>query len=576
VPLHETDSGRTSDAIERVAWQSRIFGQRLRRSDLTALEPTWPLRPVVISVVRNQPFELVARALPPFLAYAGLSAEFLYGPYDDSLSSLDHGVSADVDAVVLSLDFERYPASIAPVELASWLVERIVRLRGRTSAPVLVTGWPDRHPRADAFHHELEVLATGVPGAHLCDLRPVRDTLGDRFSDPRMEEVAGTSLSDQAQLQLARHIGLRYLPAVLAPPRKAIVVDLDNTLYHGVLGEDGPTGLIVTDAHRRLHKALLAWRARGLFLAVVSRNEPGDVAELFDTRHDLDLRPEHVSAWHVSWDAKSEAVARVAEMLRIDVDAVVVVDDNPGELAEIADAHGGIGAVLAEDPDVTTAAVGLYPGLFAFGGDASGTRRVDDLAAAHQRQVEQAAAADTPGGDASYLRGLDMRLAVAVDPGRLVPRLSELSNRTNQLNTAFLRLDEVAVATYIERFDCSVAAVTLGDRFSDSGVIGAVFARMEASGTLVLDEIDISCRALGRGLETLIVSEALRRIASVLAPSTITIEFRAGPRNEPARRLLVELTGQRVPDHGRVPWPWSAELADTIAGTFPVTVTAQD
>ena len=129
-----------------------------------------------------------------------------------------------------------------------------------------------------------------------------------------------------------------------------------------------------------------------------------------------------------------------------------------------------------------------------------------------------------------------MRLDLAVDPPDGAYRLSELSNRTNQFNTALLRLNEVQAAAYIEAADRCAVGVALRDRFSDSGVIGAVFVR-RGDQEIVVDEVDISCRALGRGLEQLIVVESLVRALPYLAGTgtdpfacAVRFAFRPGPR----------------------------------------------
>ena len=95
---------------------------------------------------------------------------------------------------------------------------------------------------------------------------------------------------------IARQLGSRWLPGVLSAGIKAIVLDLDQTLYEGVLGEDGPAGLRLSDAHLQLQRTLLSYRDRGIFLAICSRNEPEDVWAMFSQRPDMALRPEHLSA----------------------------------------------------------------------------------------------------------------------------------------------------------------------------------------------------------------------------------------------------------------------------------------
>ncbi len=352
--------------LERIAWQERLAAPRLRRSELAGLVPSWPCRPVRVHVVRNAPFELVAACLPPFLAYAGLEAAISYGPYDDSLSDPAGDLPDCCDAVVVWLDLERY-GDVAPAQLAGFVADRVGALRARSEAPLLVADWTAAHDGAVALRDALAQRLAGLPATHLCAVSALAAALGDAWSDARLAAVSGSSLSDRACLETARAFGLRWLPAVLVPPVKAIVVDLDHTLYHGVLGEDGPHGLVVSEGHERLQRELLACRSRGVYLAVASKNDEVDVEALYAARPDLLLRPEHLSARAVGWSSKAEGLVRIAEELCIAPDAMVFVDDNAAELAEVATRLPAVGLVHARDPSLTAALLGHYPGLFGFG-----------------------------------------------------------------------------------------------------------------------------------------------------------------------------------------------------------------
>ncbi len=171
-----------------------------------------------------------------------------------------------------------------------------------------------------------------------------------------------------------------------------------------------------------------------------------------------------------------------------------------------------------------------------------------------------------------------MQLTLAVDAVEDIGRLSELSGRTNQFNTGLLRLNEAQAASYVLDGGRCAVTVALRDRFSDSGVIAALFARREGS-ELVVDEIDVSCRALGRRLEPLIVAEAVARAAGALHPgngpipeTTVRFAFRSGPRNEPARRCLEELSSSPPPGDGVVRWHLTPRALAAVRATVPVVV----
>jgi FkbH-like protein len=539
-----------------------IFGERLRRADLLALKPSWPLRTFRLKVIRNQPFEFVGSVLQAFLAYAGWQAQTSYSDYDDSLS-LPAGPDADV--VLVWLDFERF--QIPADELAGWIDGRLASLRNSTAAPVLISDWPAESEVSTGFNTALRRFADRLPGIYVADQAAIARALGDGYVDRRTARVAGTSLSDAACLETARQLGLGWLPAVLEPGIKAVAVDFDGTLYSGVLGEDGPGGLTVTPAHEQLHRQLLALRDRGIFLTGVTRNEPTDLDRLFTERPDLALHREHFSSLVASWDAKADSLLRVAQELRLNPDAFLLIDDNAGELASAAAAWPGLRCLHAADAAVTARALHCYPGLMRLTTTAADQLRVNDLAATAAREKAQRQDAD-PG---AYLRSLQIELTFAVDARDHQERLHELSIKTNQFNTGLLRLSPMDVARYIDEPDRHVVSIALRDRLSDSGLIGAVFTRLEGQ-RLIVDEVDISCRALGRGLEPVMIMEAVRRGIAENPVTAVTFAFQAGPRNAPARAWLEELAGP-VPDGtGTVSVAWDASALQRLLASTLVRV----
>jgi len=486
-------------SVARAEWQPVVFSERPRRASLLELAaanlPTTPLR---IHVHRNQPFEFVASCAEAFLRYAGWEPIFTYGPYDDSLSFV-HRVDADVELVWV--DLARYQEDRK--ELQAWLAERIRCLRGMSDSPILVaSGDPTLIPQ--------------LPGVRACT-------------------EASMQIGAAECVETARQFAFLWLPPVLRPRFKAIAVDLDHTLYRGVLGEDGPAGIELTAEHVRLQKALAALQESGVLLAVVSRNDPADVQALFEHRRDFPLTCNMVSAWSVGWGAKSQGIRDIAVSLRIGLDSILYLDENAGELAEVASAIPEVSLLHAADPAETTRALRLFPGLNGYETGAADRLRALDLAAARQRT----------GSSHEYVQSLRIELGFSLDPAHECSRLHDLSVRTNQFNTGFLRLTETEVARRIADPQYQTVAVRLRDRLSDSGIIGAIFTR-RAGDTIFVEEICISCRALGRGIEDVLVTEALAGIAR-RASNVRDFVFRLvdGPRNAPARDWLERFTAGR-------------------------------
>jgi FkbH-like protein len=272
-----------------------------------------------------------------------------------------------------------------------------------------------------------------------------------------------------------------------------------------------------------------------------------------------------LSARAIGWFPKSEGLREVCKELRVGPDAVLVVDDNPGELAEIAGAVPGSQCLLAGDPTMTERALRLYPGLYRFSRSAEDLLRTRDVHAAKVRRQELASAADRDG----YMRSLSLRLTFEVNPIAERRRLHELSQKTNQFNLALIRLTEAEVQNYLASSDRRAIGVWLQDRISDSGLVGAVFCKRVGL-HLDVDEVVVSCRALGRGLEPAMVLESVRLAAKELGVSTVRFHYRPGPRNMPARDWLTAEAGPVPVDGGAVEMPFAPEQVQGRLAALPV------
>ena len=514
-------------ALTRAEWQPVLFGTP-DRAQLAACIPEWPLQPLRVRVHRNHGFEAVSSATPAYAAWNGLDLAWSIGGYDDSLT-FDAGSAADVDVVWLDTGRIR---GFAGGDGTAWLAGRLRALRARTTNPIVVLAWP----LADRKREELDDGA--IAGVYCADLAPLADALGARWLDPRAESLSGTRLGNAACLRIARELACRWLPGSAMPARKAIAVDLDGTLYRGVLGEEGASGVALTGAHRELHAQLARYRDAGMLLALISRNERADVEQLFDERTDFPLRLADFSAIEISWDDKPGALRRIAERLRIGADAIVFVDDNAGELASVATSLPAFTVHAGDDPAQTAAALDHVAGLFRWRRSAEDRVRAKDLRASQQRETLLDAAAS----DDDYLQSLQVRLDFLVGPRCELARLAELSTKTNQFNLSLRRMNEAQIAQRLDDRASNVVAIRLADRLSDSGIVG-VLVGSRSDSALRVDELCVSCRALGRRLEDAMLTKALLVMAGDPAPDKVVFALSKGPRNEPARRWLASYAG---------------------------------
>ena len=207
---------------------------------------------------------------------------------------------------IISLDFERYGGTAGSAPFRDWFAGRLKALRGMTERPIVVSNWPSEERQAEGSISNWKRLPACLPSVFVWDMVEIFRNMNGRFFDERAAGGKGTRLSNSACIEMARSLGLVRLPSVLLPRIKAIAVDLDNTLYDGVLGEDGVEGVRVSAEHEAIYKELLRLRDEGVFLAVLSKNDERDFIELCEERTDFLLKPAHFSASSIGWHPKPE------------------------------------------------------------------------------------------------------------------------------------------------------------------------------------------------------------------------------------------------------------------------------
>jgi FkbH-like protein len=533
--------GESTFFAERTSWQSALFAAEVERRELLRLRAPWPLARRRIRVHRNHAVELALSVARPYLEFAGIAPDWDVGEYDDSLT-FQAVEPADVD--VIWLDYTRFAARMEPEEIAKWLRDRLIALRARTPGPILVMDWDGSPGAAVPFSERLAEAVAEDHDVHLADRTELFQALGDRFFDHEREGLSGTRMSAEGATGTARLLGSRWLPSLLKPRVRAVVVDLDNTLYEGVLGEDGVESLVLTEGHKQLQSELEHLHGTGVFLGLLSRNDAADVEALFRARSDFPLRWEHFDARSLGWEAKSAGLRDLASSLRVDPSTILFIDDNPGELLESILRIPGLHYIHATDTGYETArALRYFPGLWTSHQTETDALRTVDLRANDERERLLARSSDDL---ASYYRELGVTLTIGHNRPEQLTRIAELSGKTNQFNLAFSRYTLADIKALAEEQSCQISTARLEDRLSDSGVIAIAVARRRDK-TLVVEELCISCRALGRRLEDLIVTQMVTTGPLFAGSAEVVFRFVDAPRNQAARRWLEGFVGTRIP-----------------------------
>ena len=510
---------------------------------------------MAVSVWRNHAIEPLLPLMQPYWSFGSIDAEVHLSGYDDSLAFADH---RPVDVELVWLDSSRYLGHMSLPSWTSWLATRLQTLRTMTSAPIILATWlPDGIPTT-----AVSDVSEAITDCHLADIGETCRQACLPTVDRRSAAIAGTPLNSRAHALIARRLACHWLPGATLPALKAVAIDLDHTLYEGVLGEDGCAGIRMTLGHRRLQELLRSLRERGVFLALVSRNETQDVEALFAQRTDFAIDWADFSAREISWGDKAEALLRVADRLRISTDAIIYVDDNLGELLAIGERLPAVHTVNAlPEASLTATSIEYYPGLWRWRGTAEDAIRVADVEANEVRQTTLA----TSGDDSDYFKSLKVGLSLAYDCPDQLSRIAQLCGKTNQFNLPLSRLSESQLAERAADSQSCLCGISLHDRLTDSGLIGVIVAARQES-RLVVEELCISCRALGRKLEDAMILAGLHNMPIFPGCSEIVFEVAVGPRNAPARDWLQKLMGTSTPiAAGR----WTIPAAVVAASRLP-------
>ncbi len=296
----------------------------------------------------------------------------------------------------------------------------------------------------------------------------------------------------------------RELAALRGLSSKCLVLDLDNTLWGGVIGDDGLEGIVlgqgsaVGEAHLHFQRYCAALSSRGVILAVCSRNDEANARLPFAKHTEMVLRENHIACFVANWQDKASNLRQIATTLNIGIDSLVFADDNPAERALIRKELPLVQVPeLPEDPALyadTIARAGYFEGLRVTSED---KERRQQYQANSERARMREQVTDVEG----YLKSLSMELMVEPFSELALARTTQLINKTNQFNLTTRRYTEAEVHSLATSSEVITLQARLTDRFGDNGTIAVLIARVGTDREAVIDTWLMSCRVLGRRVE---------------------------------------------------------------------------
>ncbi|MGW7260560.1 HAD-IIIC family phosphatase [Streptomyces sp. NPDC054834] len=539
-----TDAGdqpqeRTADDLTRCGG----LLARLRPEDVLAHHPDTPT--VTVALTGHSSTAQLTDPLVAELARHGLLARLVTGDHGAYLRDLTdpgselRGCRPDLTVCVLGADAvaEQLPLPWTAADAEQACARLLRRLEAvvaahdtRGTGALVLNTLPlprhlthqlvDQRQRAELgavwreFNARLLRLTAAHPALAVVDLDPLVAETGPA-TDPRLALYTRSAFAPALFAAFARE-AVHVLRARIGMGKKCLVLDLDHTLWHGVLSEDGPEGIdcgptLRGEPYAAVQRVAKQLAGQGVLLSVSSKNDPAPVHAVLRDHPDLILRADDFVGVQAGWDPKDTALRTIAAELGIATDALVFADDNPAERALIRHRLPGTPVVpLGTEPARHVGrllADGWFDTPFVTDDDRGRTGQ-------YRANAARARLRETADSYDEYLRELDVVVRISPPRPAELHRMSQLSLRTNQFNLTGERVPPESISELCADPERRLLAVRVSDRYGDSGLVGAVFAR-DATDGLHIDNMLLSCRALARGIEhgcmTAVLSHARAR-----------------------------------------------------------------
>jgi FkbH-like protein len=371
----------------------------------------------------------------------------------------------------------------------------------------------------------------------LLDVAGIAETVGlADWHSPALWNLAKLPFADALVPLYAEHVA-RVIGAMRGKSRRCLVLDLDNTVWGGVIGDDGMEGIQIAqgdatgEAHLSVQQLALTLRARGIVLAVSSKNTDSVARRPFKEHPDMLLKEEHIAVFQANWNDKATNIRAIAKELALGLDSFVFLDDNPVER----------GLIRQEIPEVAVPELDADPASYARTLAAAGYFEAvnfseEDRARAEMYQANarrlslQGQATDLN----SYLRSLEMRIVFGSFNRTTRARVTQLINKSNQFNLTTRRYTE----SQVEELEADPGVMTLHarliDKYGDNGIICAIICRATSPDTWTIESWLMSCRVLGRCVEQAVLAEIVFR-ARAAGITTLEGIYLPTDRNEMVR-----------------------------------------
>jgi FkbH-like protein len=409
---------------------------------------------------------------------------------------------------------------------------------------------------------------------YVLDLKALVEDVGRaRFYSNKRWYLGGLRFSVLGEKLVAEELE-RILDAQVVARKKCLLLDLDNTLWGGVIGEEGLGGIQLSESgegarYKDFQRGIRKLGEMGVILGIVSKNNEGDVFEVFESHEHMVLKKEHFASLKINWSPKSQSIAEVAQDLDIGIDSLVFIDDSPVEREAVRTAlpEVSVPEFPADTCELSAFLEQVYKDyFFTLESTEEDRKRTEIYLANARRTSERSAAASID----EFLAALRTKISL----GRLrdadVPRAAQLTQKTNQFNLTTRRYTEQQLQAFRTTPGMAVSIASVADKYGDNGKVFLGIVRKLSADTAELDTFLISCRVMGRFIEDQILDHLVRELQAD-GVSKLRVHLFPTKKNAPARGFIERLAGGHLlaeDESGAMTWEFD------IAQTSPVTKTA--
>lgn len=323
--------------------------------------------------------------------------------------------------------------------------------------------------------------------------------------------------------------------------KKAIIFDCDNTLWHGILGEDGFDGIEMSNSSgkgsifSKIQQLAVFLSKSGIIVGLCSKNNGKDVDEVLLNHSDMKLQDEHIVIKKVNWNDKATNLQEIASELNIGEDSIVFVDDSDFEINLVQERCPKIKTIKVpenlleyEDKLLDT----IYS-CFNFAITEEDKKKTQ----MYKKQVERVKLKKSVSSIDDYLKSLEISVDVYINDESTVPRISQMTQKTNQFNLTTKRYTENEISNFIQANDKDILTISVSDKFGDNGITGLLIAKKDKSNkTIYIDTFLMSCRIIGRNIEYVFMDHFIQK-AQALGFNTLKATYIPSKKNAQVKDL---------------------------------------